>query len=130
MTNITMLAYDYLDELRKDKQYQQLLLLNNKINSGFCNEIKVFNKAKKKYEDVIQYGTYHPDFSEVTKEFSKRKMELYNLKEVKEYININNEIEKKVNSLLTTLAQSISTNIPVENELGLFSIGGSCSGCK
>lgn len=130
MTDILMSAYDYVDELRLDNDYQRLLVVNKIINEQPTKLYQRFVNEKKKYEEVMEYGYHHPDFKETSASFSKIKNELYETDLIKEYLMLSKLIENKVTKLCNQMAQAISENIPIQNELGIFGIGGSCSGCK
>lgn len=129
LTNIELYAYDYLEELRNDKDYKRVIEINNLINNDFCEEVKKFKVIKEKYEDVSKYGNHHPDFKDVTEEFIEIRTNLYKIKEIKEYLELTKKIDKQLASLVNDMALNISKNIPTLNIFGFSSIGGICNGC-
>lgn len=129
MTNILMLSYDYIDEIKASKDYQRLIWLNKNIEQLYREEIKKFKAKEIEYNDVIAIGTYHPDFKKVSKEFAEIKKNLYEKPEVKEYFTLDKKIELEINNFLNKIVSNISKNIPVQNEFGFFKGGGSCNGC-
>ncbi len=129
MTNILMLSYDYVDEIRSSKEYQRLVLLNNEIEVLYPNEIKDFKAKELLYNDVMAIGTYHPDFKITTKQFAEIKQRLYEKPEVKEYFELDKQIGFKINDVLNKVTSNVSKNIPVQNEFGFLKGGGSCNGC-
>lgn len=129
MTNILMLSYDYIDEIKASNDYLRLVWLNNNIEKLYQQEVLKFKKMEEKYNEVMEIGVYHPNFKEVSNEFAVVKKNLYEKAEVKEYFDLDKQIEFKINNLLNKVAEHVSKNIPVQNEFGFFKGGGSCNGC-
>lgn len=129
MTEILMLAYDYVDEIKASNEYQRLLWLNDNLTKLYQEEIKAFKTIEKAYNEVMEIGIHHPDFKKVSSSFVEVKKNLYEKSEVKEYLALDRKIEVKMNQLLEKISTNISTNIPIKNEFGFFKGGGSCNGC-
>lgn len=129
MTEILMLAYDYVEDIKKTNEYKKLVWLNENLDNLYHDEIKIFKAKQKEYNDVLEIGIYHPDFKRVTAEFSKIKQTLYEKENVKEYLELDRKIELEVNTILESISKSISNNIPVTNKFGFIKGGGSCNGC-
>ncbi|QWB95857.1 hypothetical protein KHQ89_08085 [Mycoplasmatota bacterium] len=127
MTEIIMKAYEVADEFTANAKFKEIARLNKLIDQLYPNEIKAFDEAKIKYNDVMQYGgSYHPDFKEVTKLLSVTKMNLYQQKEVDTYLKLEREFEKEINDYLFELSSLISDHIPSPNAFGIVKKGGSC----
>lgn len=127
MTDIIMQAYQVLDELRQNDKYRSLLTLDQQIGQLYPMEIEAFQKAKTVYEDIMNTGgSYHPDYKEAIKTLSFAKTTLYEKKEVKQYFELERDVQDEINLFLNELAQSVSTHVKAPNKLGIVQKGGSC----
>jgi cell fate (sporulation/competence/biofilm development) regulator YlbF (YheA/YmcA/DUF963 family) len=127
MTDIIVKAYEVADEFTSDPRFKEIARLNKLIDQLYPEEIKAFEDAKIKYQDVMQYGgKYHPDFKDVTIALSKTKTNLYQQKEVDAYLKLERAYEKEINDYLFELSSLISTHIPSPNAFGIVKKGGSC----
>jgi len=127
MTEIIMQAYETADEIVSDPRFKRIVTLNKLIDQLYPNEIKAFDEAKIKYDDVMSTGgKYHPDFKKVTKLLSETKAALYNQKEVLEYRQLEREFEQDLNTFIFDMTSKISEHIPSPNAFGLIKKGGSC----
>jgi len=123
MKNETItLTYELVDEIKDSKEYKKLLELKVVIakTEEIQNLISNFNKLNNQYNEVAKYGKYHPDLKKVQKEFSIAKDLLYNNEVVKEYRRLEKFIQKKLDEISRSLAESISKKIKYPNELGLI----------
>jgi cell fate (sporulation/competence/biofilm development) regulator YlbF (YheA/YmcA/DUF963 family) len=127
VTDIIMKAYDVLDEILKDPIIKEIKILNQKIDHVCEKEIKAFNEAKIKYQTILnQGGTYHPDYKQSIKTLSETKKALYEVLEVKKYLELELEFESKLNEFLNTISKTISDHVPAANKFGMIKKGGSC----
>jgi cell fate (sporulation/competence/biofilm development) regulator YlbF (YheA/YmcA/DUF963 family) len=127
MTDIIIKAYDVLDEILKDPSIKEIKNLNQKIDILYKKEIKEFSDAKIKYQTVFnEGGTYHPEYKESIKVLSETKKILYEIPEVKRYLELELEFEAKLNELLNKISKIISDHIPAANKFGMIKKGGSC----
>ncbi|MCD4827391.1 MAG: YlbF family regulator [Acholeplasmataceae bacterium] len=127
MTDIIMKAYDVLDEILKDPSLPEIKKLNQSIDHNYKLEIKAFNDAKIKYEQVLnEGGTYHPDYKQSIKTLSETKKALYELKDVKKYLELELSFESSLNEFLNTISKTISEHVPTPNKFGMIKKGGSC----
>lgn len=130
MTDLLLLAYDYLDYLRSLDNYQTYLKLNKSIKETYKSEFEELNKAKTSFEAVLEVGRHHPDFKDVSKTYSNLSKELYSKPDLLKQVKINQELESRVNTFLKDLTNLISKNIPILNELGIITNkGGVSCGC-
>lgn len=129
MTEFIELAYDYLDLLKENPNYIKLVSLNREVNLKYELEFNEFKTISKRFDEVMEIGTYHPDFRDVSKEFSRVKANLYEKPLIKEYLLLDKKIEQMINELLSEIAMAISPNILVKDQFGFIKGGGSCEGC-
>ena len=80
-------TYELIDEIKQTNQYNRLLELDQKIKTDpdLVTLIESFNKIKLKYEEVTQYGKYHPDLKRVQLELVEKKEEVFTNDVIKEY---------------------------------------------
>lgn len=122
-----MQAYRVLDEIKIDPIYQSIKKHNRLIIETYSEEIKKFQEAKSKYDQVmIDGGTYHPDFKQIAKEFGKAKSTLYQKPEVLHYFELEQSFQNDLNQFLVKLTESVSDHIKIPNKIGIVSKGGSC----
>lgn len=127
MTEIIMKAYDVAEEIIETSSLKEIVRLNKSIDQLYPKEIELFERAKLKYQDVMNTGgTYHPDYKDVSKELSETKSNLYKQMEVDKYITLEREFEKELNDYIFEMTSIISDNIPSPNAFGIVKKGGSC----
>lgn len=97
-----------LDELKTSPKLNTIKNLNRIIEEKYSNELKSFNEAKTKYEAVMVYGRYHPDYQNTLKTFVQKKENLYNKEEVKKYFLLLNEVREDLQSMIDQIALTIS----------------------
>lgn len=130
MTDLLMTAYDYLDYLRNNEKYQAYIKLNKEVKSEFKEEFANLAKAKKAFEEVLEYGKNHPDFKTAANHYSSLSKTLYSKPKLIEQVKLNQDLENNINEFLKSLTNLISDNIPILNELGIVSKkGGISCGC-
>lgn len=127
MTDIIIKAYDVVDEILSDPSIKEIKILNQKIDQLYKEEIKAFNDAKIKYQTILdEGGTYHPDYKQSIKTLSETKKVLYEMPEVKKYLELELEFESKLNEFLNMISKTISDHVPAPNKFGMIKKGGSC----
>ncbi|BCR36557.1 YlbF family regulator [Mariniplasma anaerobium] len=127
MTDIIIKTYDVLDEILSDPSIKEIKHLNENIDLLYKDEIKAFSDAKIKYQIVLnEGGTYHPDYKQSIKVLSETKKTLYEMPEVKKYLELELEFEAKLNEFLNHISKTISDHIPAPNKFGMIKKGGSC----
>lgn len=116
-------VYELIDDIKQSDVYLQLVDLNMTIKESaeIQEKQRLFLKLRDKYEDVKKYGKYHPDLKRIQHEFSIAKEALYNIDEVKRYKQNEKELQKVLDQISIELGQSVSSLIPVPNEIGLIS---------
>ena len=127
MTELIMQAYQVLDEIKEDSKYKEIKYLDQKMLELYSNEIKAFQEAKIKYDQVMsEGGAYHPDFKEAVQKFGESKTVLYSKPEVKRYFEVEKEFQDELNQFLFEMTQAVSSHIQTPNKLGIIKKGGSC----
>ncbi len=120
--NVIHALYDLVDEIKDKKEYHRLVELKKIIETDplIISQTAAFNKAKTKYYEVTKYGKYHPDLKGVKQELAKAKEALFTNEIVKEYKQLEKEIQKTLNIISKEIAKSISLKVKYPNELGLI----------
>lgn len=116
------LVYDLVDDIKSKQEYKRYIELHQKMEEDqeIKELIKVFNKIKVKYEEVSKYGKYHPDLKQVQQELSVTKAKVYEHPVIKEYKELEKDIQKELNHISAQIAQSVSLKIKHPNDIGLI----------
>lgn len=115
-----MQSYTIADEIKTGDAFKRLVALKKQIDNDCSEEIKAFKYEEERYNDVIQYGTYHPDYKTVTLAFSQAKTKLYTHPLVKEYREIEKIIQQELDAFSRELAKAVSDHATAPNDLGLL----------
>lgn len=119
-TNIITKAYDLADELKQSFMCQEIKRLDKVIKTKYQVELKEYQEAFKKFDDVYSTGgTYHPDFKMVSRDYRLKKEKLFNKQEVKDYFKYENEINDYLRELSDEIFSSVSKYYKIK--------GGVCS---
>lgn len=132
MTNILLLAYDYLDELKQSDYYKEFINIDKELDLKYSNDLEELKIMKDKYDEIMDTGgRHHPDFKEISNLFSTTKKKVFQIDIVKRYLELERQIEEEINSLFNDMSKNISSNIPVFNKFGFIEKnGGKCDGCR
>jgi cell fate (sporulation/competence/biofilm development) regulator YlbF (YheA/YmcA/DUF963 family) len=98
------------NEIIAGEEFQELLLLKDKIANSIPDLLENFKKAKEKYEEASKYSTYHPDLKKYRIELSKAKEELYTNELVIRYKELEKIIQEKLKMVANEIAKAISDN--------------------
>jgi len=115
-------TYELIDEIKQTNQYNRLLELDQKIKTDpdLVTLIESFNKIKLKYEEVTQYGKYHPDLKRVQLELVEKKEEVFTNDVIKEYKQLEKDLQNRLDTISKEIANSVSSKIKHPNEIGLI----------
>ena len=115
-------VYELVDEIKEKNEYKKLLKLKKIIDTDkqIIKLVEVFNKTKVKYNEVSKYGEHHPDLKEVRKELSISKEKLFTNEIIKEYKQLEKEIQNLLDDISRKIAKSVSPKIKHPNEIGLI----------
>ncbi len=114
--------YNLVDEIKTEKAYLRLIKLKKIIETDpiIISQVQAFNKAKTKYYEAAKYGKYHPDLKITKQELAKTKEALFINEIVKEYKQLEKEVQTSLNTISKKIAQSVSPKVKYPNELGLI----------
>lgn len=98
--------YDLVDLIKSSDEYKELKDNENKMinDKEFISLSIIFKTNESKYNDLVKYKQ---DLTNITKELSLSKENLYNLDVVKDYFNSLN----KVNKLLREVSELIKDGV-------------------
>lgn len=116
------LAYELADEIKQSSSFLKLkemkkIIGNDKYLTTLIND---FNKIKIKYEEVSKYSKFHPDYETVKKQLVESKKELFLNETIKEYKQLEKQIQQVLDKVSRDIAQSVSFKIKHPNEIGFI----------
>lgn len=109
--------------------YEQTMLLNDKEVQQLK---KSFLQYKDKYDEVMRFGRYHPDYQEVMLETRKRKKAYDMHPIVMKHKQLETTLQSLLDEVIMIVAKSISKEVKVESGNPFF-IDHTCSsncGCS
>ncbi|WP_419151453.1 YlbF/YmcA family competence regulator [Aeribacillus alveayuensis] len=90
--------------------------------------IQKFMKTKERYEDVMRFGKYHPDYQQISKEMREVKREL----DLNDHIAAFKKAERSLQTLLDEISvligRAVSEHIKVPTGNPFFDTVSSCGG--
>jgi cell fate (sporulation/competence/biofilm development) regulator YlbF (YheA/YmcA/DUF963 family) len=115
-------TYKLVDEIKENHKYKRLLELREKMeqDDGLKELIHTFKIQNEKYQEVKQYSNFHPDLNRVQLEFSKAKEALYSNEIIREYKNLEKELQALLDGISKEISSSVSKKIKHPNEIGLI----------
>ena len=120
--NIINQTYELVDEIKENEIYIRLVELKHIIETDqdIVALVETFNKVKVKYEEVQKYGKYHPDLKKVSLELKDIKETLYTNGIIKEYKQLEKKLQRMLDDISRSVAQTVSHKIKHPNEMGLI----------
>ncbi|MDT3958892.1 YlbF family regulator [Staphylococcus kloosii] len=95
---------------------------------------QAFLKSKAKYDEVMRFGKYHPDYQNVMMDTRKRKRAYETLPVVVDFKKKEMALQTLVDEIITKIAFAFSENVKIEagnpffqKDAGGCSTGGSCN---
>ncbi|MCE5089417.1 YlbF family regulator [Staphylococcus devriesei] len=95
---------------------------------------QAFMKAKTRYDEVMRFGKYHPDYQKVMMETRRRKRAYEMLPVVMDYKSKEVALQNLIDEVVTKIAFSVSENVKIEAGNPFFktshdgcATGGSCN---
>lgn len=113
------LAEEYADNLIDSDDFKLLKELSLKIEKELAKEIMRFKTSEAKYLEALEYGKYHPNLVAYQKEFVVAKTILYSNDLVKQYKELEQKIQNKLNSDLNDLKNMISNKFKLESIINI-----------
>ena len=93
-----------------------------------------FLKSKDKYDDVMRFGRYHPDYKTIMMETRQRKRAYEMLPVVMDYKSKEVELQNLIDEVISKIALAVSDNVKIETGNPFFQTtahgcasGGSCN---
>jgi cell fate (sporulation/competence/biofilm development) regulator YlbF (YheA/YmcA/DUF963 family) len=118
-------------ELYQDYQMAEKELANNDEAHLLY---QAFLKSKEKYDEVMRFGKYHPDYQNVMMDTRKRKRAYETLPVVVDFKKKEMALQTLVDEIITKIAFAFSENVKIEagnpffqKDAGGCSTGGSCN---
>lgn len=109
-TKIIGLTYDLLDDIKASTTYQRLVALNALIKAKYATELANYHHWFKRFDEVFQIGSYHPDYKTTIHHYQQAKKVLFETEEVRAYF----QLESQINEQLSSLSKAINALIPKE----------------
>lgn len=115
-------TYDLVDEIKSQPAYQQLLTVQTQIENDPAIQalIATFKTTSSAYDDVKQYGKYHPDLSTKQQAFAAAKAALYNHPLVAEFKQLERSLQTLLDDVSKAIASSVSAKIKHPNDIGII----------
>ncbi len=115
-------VYDVVDEMKNSDAYKRLMELKQLMEQSPEVQAKaaLFQKQYERYEEVKRYGKFHPDLKTTQKVFQEAKIALYEDLFVSEYKQLEQTIQKELDTISKTIATTISHKIKHPNEVGML----------
>jgi cell fate (sporulation/competence/biofilm development) regulator YlbF (YheA/YmcA/DUF963 family) len=101
----------FANDIMESNDFKELLLLKDRISKEIPELLEEFNKAKIKYDEVMEYGVYHPDYKASKLRLVKAKEVLYTNELVKRYKELERSIQEKLDLASKEIVKAISNNI-------------------
>ena len=104
-------------------EYKRLVELRSIIDEKYEKEITEFKKQNEEYNRLVSINDkYSNKYKEALKKFVEAKNRLYQKEEVIEYIKNERIIQTRLNALSKNIAEVVSDNIKVPNEIGIIQV--------
>lgn len=120
MTDLIFLIDDYIMEIKESDLYNNYLIYSKKVNELYHLEFKELNNLNEKFNEVMKYGKYHPDFKDISKKYRDQRIKYYNFEEVILLKKYSKQLDEKISAFFNKLTKKISVHIPIFNELGMI----------
>lgn len=123
------------DMILQSDVYAEFVAARNAMNAdpSAQKQYDAFMKNKVKYDEVMRFGKYHPDYQTVTKATRKTKRAYEMVESVMHYKQKEVELQNLVDEVITIIATSVSDNVKIEVGNPFFrtdmhgcSTGGTC----
>lgn len=128
---------DVLAEMiQQSDVYQNYLTAKKRLDNDEVAQryYDVFMKSKEKYEEVMRFGRYHPDYQTVMLETRRLKRAYETYETVVTFKQCEHELQLMLDEVVTILASSVSEHVKVDAGTPLFNQTGcgcgSGNGCQ
>ena len=134
MSAVLLKAYEIGDMIKNSKEVADYLYWKAEIeNDREIQEwIRIFAKAKEKFEECQRFGRFHPDYNEALDEVYRIQERLEQFEAVRQFKRAEQQLDDLLYEVSKTIAHSISEDIKVPSNVpfpaGGCGFGGKCSG--
>ncbi|KIX91060.1 hypothetical protein TP70_04795 [Staphylococcus microti] len=122
--------------IQQSDVYQNYLTAKKRLDNDEVAQryYDVFMKSKEKYEEVMRFGRYHPDYQTVMLETRRLKRAYETYETVVTFKQCEHELQLMLDEVVTILASSVSEHVKVDAGTPLFNQTGcgcgSGNGCQ
>ncbi|QPC46229.1 YlbF family regulator [Mangrovibacillus cuniculi] len=118
-----ILSSDIVEEYRLT--YKEL-----KTNKETQKKVKAFMYYKERYEEVVRFGKYHPDYKEVMKRIREVKREMDMDDCVAAFRRAETDLQQLLDEISVKIGHSVSKGIKVPTGNPFWDSGGCSGGCS
>ncbi len=105
----------YIDELSNDNDFIELIELRKTIDEKYKKEILIFKTKEEAYLEAEKYQGYI-DISNLRRELSQAKANLYAKPEVSLYFDLERKIQDKINQDIDRIKKSVSNKFTLSSD--------------
>lgn len=110
----------YINEIKNSDDFLKLIELKKLIDKKYQSLIMSFNVKKDNYFKALENKKYYKDFDVIEKDYRDIKTELFSKEEVKEYINLENKLNNKLDDDFNKIKESISSKFGKSKRFNIF----------
>ena len=113
---------EYINEIKNSDDFKKLIELKKLIDSKYQSLIMSFNVKRDNYFEAEKNKNYYKDFDLIKKEYIDIKTQLFSKEEVKEYINLENKINNRLDEDFNKVKESISSKFGKSKRININDI--------
>ena len=113
---------EYINEIKNSDDFKKLIELKKLIDSKYQSLIMSFNVKRDNYFEAEKNKNYYQDFDLIKKEYIDIKTQLFSKEEVKEYINLENKINNRLDEDFNMVKESISSKFGKSKRININDI--------
>ncbi|HHT55491.1 MAG TPA: hypothetical protein GX012_02900 [Acholeplasma sp.] len=132
MIELMFLIDDYIDEIKETKLYKDYYSKTMLVETKYKKQKQELIDLKIKFDEVMKVGKFHPDFSDVAKEYQRVRTLYYQNEDILLQRKLEKKLQDTINNFIKTITNKISDYIPTLNELGFIEKkkgGPTCGSC-
>ncbi len=109
-------AFKYAHSLKNNPLYEELQVLNKKVNEKYHSEFKKLKEMSVTYNELVKYKDNSSKFEEVSSDYLLLKTKIFDDNDVARIREIENYFQDELTDTLIKIRDSISKNIKIEDE--------------
>lgn len=132
MIELMFLIDDYIDEIKETKLYKDYYSKTMLVETKYKKQKQELIDLKIKFDEVMKVGRFHPDFTDIAKEYQKVRSEYYSNEDIVLQKELEKNLQVTINNFIKTITNKISDHIPTLNEFGFVEKkkgGPACGSC-